>query len=396
MPKLGINNNNQKKSNRGLILKLVATRQCTSRIELSRATGLTKTAISQIVNELIRGGYLVETAKESAKETTQELGRNPIGLLIAPEAPVFAGILVERNFCEAVLCNMELKILKEKRINCEWHSREELLKGIYELMDYILEGEKNVAGIGAASIGSVDIKEGVIVRPLYFHDIQNVELKRLLEERYGLPVSFDQDSQSAVLAEQLFGNGRGYEDILLVSVGRGIGSGILVDGRRIHSYTGYPPEIGHISIDYHGPECICGNNGCLECYVNSDTMLRQFQNATGLEGSYEEFCNMTEDPRVDEIMRDAAKKLGNAILSTLNILNSQIVLLCMDCCYWPEKYIQMIEEDINRRKFGNCNILVPVKKVLFMHQTHVLGAVCNILNATFNGDLFVQNCQKTI
>ena len=78
MKKLGVNRDNQKKTNRGLVLKLIATKQCSSRIDLARMTGLTKTAISQIVNELIDQGYLMETKKEASSG----LGRNPVGLCL--------------------------------------------------------------------------------------------------------------------------------------------------------------------------------------------------------------------------------------------------------------------------------------------------------------------------
>lgn len=384
MAKLGVNRDNQKKTNRGIVLRLIATRQCTSRVDLSRMTGLTKTAISQIVNELIEKNYLIETKKEN----TSELGRNPVGLDISPRAPRYAGVLVQRGYCEAVLCDMQLNVLKIEKIKNEWMDAAELMQAVYTLLDHMLEGETNVSGIGVASIGPVSIKEGMIVHPLYFNEVENIEIRKLLEERYLLPVYFDHDNQSAAQAEQLYGNGRGYQDILLLSVGRGVGCGILVEGQRYHSYSGYAPEIGHISIDYNGVPCVCGNVGCLERYVNSPVMLARFRETTGLDRSYEEFCQMEDDPQVDEIMRDMIQKLTNAIVSALNILNSQIILVCMDCVIWPEKYIRMIEEEVNRKKFGNREVRVPVKKAYFLERTQVLGAACNAINPLFQGEQF--------
>ena len=103
MKKLGVNRDNQKKTNRGLILRLIATEQCTSRVDLARMTGLTKAAISQIVNELIDLDYLVETQKEQSAD----LGRKPVGLDISPNAPHYAGIQIFREGCRAVLCDMK-------------------------------------------------------------------------------------------------------------------------------------------------------------------------------------------------------------------------------------------------------------------------------------------------
>lgn len=383
MTKLGVNRDNQKKINRGLTLKLIATQQCRSRIELSRVTGLTKMAISQIVGELIAKGYVVEVEKES----TAELGRRPVGLEISPRAPRYAGVQVQRGYCEAVLCDMQMKVLKSERIVREWTDSEELMEAVYTLMDHMLEGEEQVAAIGAASIGPVSVKEGRIIHPLYFNGVGDIPIKSLLEKRYEMPVYFDHDNQSAALVEQLYGNGRGYQDILLVSVGRGVGCGILVDGQRMHSYSGYAPEIGHISIDHNGIPCVCGNVGCLERYVNSTVMHRRFTEALGQDLEYHRFYTMTDRPEIDKILRDQIHNLTQGIVNALNILNSQIVLLGMDCAYWPEEYVQLLETEINEKKFGNREVRIPVKKTRFLYQSQVLGAACNAVSQVFSGEL---------
>ena len=215
-----------------------------------------------------------------------------------------------------------------------------------------------------------------------------------MEERYHLPVAFDHDNQSAALAEQLYGNGRGYEDILLVSISRGVGCGITVGGSRIHSYTGYAPEIGHISIDRNGLRCPCGNVGCLEMYVNSPVILERFRRSTGLNLSYADFCSRdSEEVRV--IMDEMIDNLAAGLVTTLNITNSQIILLGGDCGYWKDSYIRRLEEEINRRKFGNREMWIPVKKNFFGEHTAVLGAASNVINRMFHGELIEGN-QETV
>ncbi len=381
MPKPGLNKEIQKRTNRGLILRFIATRECTSRIELSRSTGLTKTAISQIVNGLIAEHYLVETEKEVG----EGVGRNPMGLDISPLAPRFAGILIEREGCEAVVVDMQLNILSHREVRRVWKNAGELMDSVYGILDPMVRETENLAGIGAASIGPVSAREGKIIRPLYFNNIGNIELRRLLTERYHLPVMFDHDNQSAVLAEHLFGNGQGYQDILLVSVGRGIGCGILVGGKRVHSYTGYAPEIGHVSIDFRGPRCPCGNSGCLELYANSRTVLERLRAATGKKLSYAEFCG-EGSPETEAVMEDVIFRLSSGITNTLNIMNSQLVLLARDCASWPDRYVQALEDRINRTKFGNLETRIIVRKVRFGEKAAVLGAACNMINRFFEGE----------
>ena len=142
-----------KNRNRGTVLRLIATKRCRSRIELSKTMGLTKTAISKIVTELMEAGFLIETKKQE----NAELGRNPIGLDIAETAPLQIGVLIMRDYCEAVLCNMKLDILKQQKVYQNWNTKEELMETVYSLVDQMLYGVENVGGIGVASIGPLDI-----------------------------------------------------------------------------------------------------------------------------------------------------------------------------------------------------------------------------------------------
>lgn len=174
-----VNNDREdmRKKNRGTVFKLIATGRCSSRIELSKEMNLTKTAISKIVAELIEKGFLTETKKQE----NADLGRNPIGLDIAEKAPLVVGLLIMRDYCEAVLCNMKLDILRHEKLPQTWTSEKELMEAVYSLVDQMMLGEEQIAGIGVACVGPLDSKEGVIESPPYFHGIHDVPVARLIE-----------------------------------------------------------------------------------------------------------------------------------------------------------------------------------------------------------------------
>ena len=383
MASRGVNSDYLKRSNRGLALKLVATRQCRSRIELSREMGLTKTAISAIVNELMEKGYLVETHKQ----LTSDPGPNPIGLEIGPKAPKFAGVLIQRGYAEAAVCDMNMKVLRYERVEETWYSADDMMRTVFRLMDHMMATGEDIRAIGAASIGQVDVRNGKILAPLYFNGIRNVEITEPLRQRYGLPVFFDHDNQSAVLVEQLYGNGRGYRDILMVGVGQGVGCGIVMGGRRYHSRNGFPPEIGHISIDVRGNPCRCGNVGCLETYIMTPEIERRAGEALGRPITYREICQTENDPTVDAIMEEMVLNLSGGVVSALNLLNCEIVLLCLDSIYWPDRYVRLLEDLVNRRKFSNREKRTLVRKAGFLEKAQILGAVCNAVNRCFEGEL---------
>ena len=180
----GVNKNYLKKRNRGLVLQLIATGECSSRIELSKKAGLTKTAISAIVNELMDQGYLHEVAPERGKEASREQGRSPVKLEIGENSPRYAGVLIGRGYAEAVLCDMRLEMYKYERIDREWENEEMLLDAVCSLLDRILEGETQVIAIGVSTPGPVDVKQGKIINPGYFHGLKNISVSKPLEEKY--------------------------------------------------------------------------------------------------------------------------------------------------------------------------------------------------------------------
>ena len=356
-----------KKKNRGTVLKLIATGRCSSRIELSREMNLTKTAISKIVTELMENGYLIETKKQE----NADLGRNPIGLDIADTAPLVIGIL----------------ILRREKLSKGWKDQEELMETVYSLADQMMLGTDRVGGIGVACIGPLDSIEGVIESPPYFNGIHDVPLAELLKERYHLPVFCDNDNQSAALAENLFGIGRGYQDIFLTGLSSGVGCGIIIGNEKYQSSSGYTPEVGHLSIDYQGEKCVCGNRGCLELYLNSRTVLKRMREATGKFYDYKTFCEQWENLEIGGIFEDLVEKLSSALVSVVNILNPELIILGHDGVWWPEKYVQQLEELVNERKFSNHQICTQIVKASYLDKTAVLGGACNAIQQYFQGEL---------
>lgn len=164
MARLGVNKEYLKKRNRGLVLQLIATGKCSSRIELAKELHLTKTAISAIVNELIDQQYL----KETAVTTKAKLGRTPIKLEVSPKAPKYLGILFGRGCLEAAICSLDLKIVAYERVERDWENGAEMMNVAFCLIDRLLEREEKIIAIGVATPGPVDVKKGRIINPGHF------------------------------------------------------------------------------------------------------------------------------------------------------------------------------------------------------------------------------------
>lgn len=130
-------------------------------------------------------------------------------------------------------------------------------------------------GVGIASPGWVDIREGVVPAAPQLPGWRNVPLVRIMRERLGVPVLLENDANAAALGENVFGAGRGTRHMLYITVSTGIGGGIIVDRKLYGGARGSAGEIGHTVIDPAGPICPCGNNGCLEVLASGTAIARR-------------------------------------------------------------------------------------------------------------------------
>lgn len=383
MKTLGTKRIDVKKHNRGQILKLIATGVCNNRVELVTHMGLTKMAITNMVSELTDKGFL----REEGVDPSCGVGRNPINLGIPKSAPKTVGILILRDRCEAVLCDFYLNVLQRKTVRLDRPTKKELVSMIYGLVDAMLEYGETILGIGISCIGPIDFDKGMILNPPYFFGIHDIPVTSLLENRYSLPVFMDHDNQSAALAEFLYGNGRNRDSFMLLGIARGVGCGIVKNGMVYVDSRKLAPEIGHVSIDYKGKKCVCGSRGCMETYVNTDEILGRLRAMTDEALSFKEFCGKKESPGVAGVFEDMMEKMASGLVSAINLLNLDLILLGYDGVHLPEKHVKRLEDEINERKFARDRNRTEVKKAYFGEDSQLLGAVCNVLNHVYEGSL---------
>ncbi len=134
---------------------------------------------------------------------------------------------------------------------------------------------EDVEGVGVGSPGPLDPFSGVIISPENLPCLHGVHLKDDLEGLLGRAVRVDNDANLAALGEQWLGAGKGVDHFLCVTLGTGVGGGWVSDGKLMHGFNGNAAEVGHMSLDYDGPVCLCGNRGCLELYASATAMVRR-------------------------------------------------------------------------------------------------------------------------
>ena len=223
-------------------------------------------------------------------------------------------------------------------------SPEACLDELYRRLDEATAeyGPVDALGVGTASM--VDFRAGRVVLSTNL-PLRDVSLRDLLSERYGVPVVVDNDANVACLAEFRYGAGIGTSEMIMLTLGTGIGGGIVANGQLYRGASGAAGELGHMVIDYDGPRCqgACPNRGCLEVYASGqamgqaarDTAREQPDSALGRAlaagdeggGPLLSALALDGDPLAVAILTDIGEKLGLGIASIVNIFNPELVVI---------------------------------------------------------------------
>lgn len=245
----------------------------TSRAELSRETGLSRSTVSAITDDLLRSNWVVELGTGSSRG-----GRRPVVLGFNHDARLAIGCDIGASHVSVALCNLSGAV---KAWRHEPHPVRDDPPGTIALVhrlvrDVIAEepdSRDRIVGIGLAMPSPVVAAEpnrlpAVILPKWVGHD-----LAAALETTHDLPVVMDNDANAGALSELRWGAGRGRQHLIYIKLATGVGAGLVINGSIFHGHNGIAGEIAHTSIDAGGPECVCGQRGCLVLMAGSGALI---------------------------------------------------------------------------------------------------------------------------
>lgn len=343
----GTNSSHMKFLNRQVILNIISKNPI-SRAELARMTGLTRAAISLLVDEFVNEGIVTEIGTTIAK-----FGRKPVLLDIKPDCYYSIGLDLSRSGCNCGIVDMKGKVkikreilLTDKDLN---NSIKAICEGIRKVISDSSIAEEKILGIGVSCPGPLDILNGIILNPPNFNLWHGINIAHLLNEKLHLKVFLENNSIALALAEKNFGRGTKYSNFFLMVVGTGIGAGIIINNKPYRGARGFGGEIGHTSIDINGKVCNCGNIGCVEIYASipaimkearlTDSNLKEWEDVVDRAEAGVEICR--------KIINNEARYLSSGIVNAMNILDLDAVILTGKIRYKPKMLINKIKEYVD-------------------------------------------------
>jgi len=311
--------------NQASVLNVVRTHGPLSRTDIATFTQLSLPTISGITADLIEEGLIYEQATG-----TSTGGRRPILLALNPHAGYVVGIKLTEAVAIAALTDLEATIVAEHREPMRSHGSEDVVAVIAAAVTALAEAAagRPIYGVGVGIGGVIDSQQG-IVRYATYLGWRGLPLRRLLEQRLLLPVVIDNDVNALTAAEQWFGAGRGVNNFFVVSLGRGVGMGMVLDGQLFRGAGGGAGEFGHVTIVPDGPRCACGKRGCLEALISEPALLQQVAATTGRDVDISTAINLAHhgDGSVRAIFTSAGRTLGMAVANIVNTLNPALIIV---------------------------------------------------------------------
>ena len=346
--------------NLSLIMNRLHRHAPVSRADLADMTGLNKSTVSSLVNDLIENGFVHEMGTSSVG-----VGRPSVQLTLNPEAGFIVSVEVAVGFIYALCTDFSVKVLWElKEPIAPETDHAEIMRRVQKVIRAaIAEGsfvlrDRKLMGIAVGVPGLVKQSDGML---LFAPNLrwQQVPIGNMLREAFpGVPVFVDNEANMAALGEYYFGAAQDYEAILFISAGAGLGGAIVQSGKLMRGSAGFAGEFGHMTLYPDGEPCNCGNRGCWETAVNHARLIKLVRAAIGRGESTTLDDNLTVsliagaaragDSVALKAFDAIGRELGIGIASLINILNPDLVLLGGDLSLASDLLMTALKDELGK------------------------------------------------
>jgi len=247
-----------------------------------------------------------------------------------------------------------------------------------------------VKSIGIGCPGQIDSDKGLVRHSPNLKDWNDVPIGEIISKNFGVPVAIDNDVRTAARGEHKFGAGRGYKDILCVTIGTGIGGGIILNNEIMRGSTQTMGELGHITLKEDGPLCGCGNYGCLEALASGTAIVRDANElmerkpSTKLKKCVDEgqdlnvllIATLANEGDEDclNIMTQAGKWIGIGLAGIINIINPEIIIIGGGVSLAGDLIFNPIKEEIVKRTLKIPRELVKIVPTELGYNSGIIGA----------------------
>ncbi|KJY85357.1 transcriptional regulator [Vibrio galatheae] len=385
-----------KQLNSAAVYRLIDQQGPISRIQVADVSQLAPASVTKITRQLLERGLIKEVAQQASTG-----GRRAISLTTEVEPFHSVAIRVGRDYIQFSLYDLGGKELAADYTEYFYTTQEELVEGLLSHLKSFIQANQplinQLIAIGISLPGLVNPETGV-VEYMPNISIDNLELAELINKTFHVQCFVGNDVRGMALAEHYFGASQDCQDSILVSVHRGTGAGIIVNGQVFLGYNRNVGEIGHIQIDPLGEQCTCGNFGCLETVAANPAIIERVNKL--IKQGYESSLTELETIRISDVCEHAnlgdelakqslvrvGNQLGKAIAITINLFNPQKIVIAGDITQCEDILFPAIRRNVENQSLTTFHTDLPIVASKIDKQP-TLGAFAMIKRAMLNGVL---------
>jgi predicted NBD/HSP70 family sugar kinase len=352
--------------NRSLILQTLYASGQQSRADLARITGLTRVTVSDLVTELMAENLVVELGRRAAgPDENVQRGKPAILLDIDRDAFAIVGVdLGDYSVFRGAVLDLGGQVLHREEIALGGSIAGDAVAKARALVEALIaRAEQPILGIGVGSPGIVDEAGVVLSAPNL--GWTGEELQRELSARFSLPVVVMNDANAAALAEHSFGDAA--SDMMLVKIGHGVGSALLLGGAQYFGSHFAAGELGHVVVDPDGEVCSCGKSGCLETWLAAPRLAARLKAAR------------TSAAR-DAVLHDAGHRLGVALAPIVGVLDLAEIVLSGPVGYFDDSLVSAAIETLRERTMAEFSGGLSVRVSTLGDDIVLRGAAVAVLS----------------
>lgn len=383
-----------KKMNKALVLDTIRHHFPISRADISVKTGLNKTTVSSLVNELIESHFVTEIGLGESSG-----GRKPMMLLFNQRAGYALGVDLGVNYMLAMVTDLGGTVVKEKKIEMTDLSvetvTEKLKKCIHSLIKKTPASPYGIIGIGVGVPGLVDDQGNILSAPnLGWTD---VPLQNMLQQEFNLPIAIDNEANVGALGEKEFGAGRSVSNMIYLSVGIGIGAGIILNDALYRGVSGFSGEVGHMTLAQDGPLCGCGSRGCWETFASEKAVLQQAKSLQLVDEKIQvadaiDKINLNTllhlakrgNRPVMELFASTGHWLGVGITNLVNVFNPGLIVIGNRMSLASEWIADSVRETLNSQSLSFHRDKMNVVYAKLGMNSSAVGAASMAINRFFS------------
>ncbi len=334
----------EKEKNFKSILIFLKKKRKTTKLELSEKLGLSVPTVTKMINELLELGIVFESILSESNG-----GRRALIFEFIPDSILSIGIKLELDYLQIALINLDGVILKRKIVNKNFIQNPEILEILSnEIKIFIFEIgllAQKIKGVGISIPGIVS-NDSLILKVGTNFKLYNINFEEL-EKSIGYDLYIENEANAGVLAEFEKIKSKKNKNVLLISIGTGIGAGIIINGVLYKGSQNRAGEAGHMTLYNHGLPCNCGSSGCWELYCSNTALINEFNHKFGNINSLKDIFNkkMLTNPEAIITIDEYARNLGIGTKNLLLIFDCDKIIISGEICNYS-KHIKSAMEEI--------------------------------------------------